>query len=184
MTEKFEVLLDPKRMNQQAMIYSVVIVLVSVALYYSIWGFTWNLSLIVFLKFSLYNFIGIIIHELIHAIAFICIGKAKRSDVKFGFIFKSMTPFAHCKVPLSMRAYKISILLPVILTGIIPLIIGLFINSLLTVFVAAVLIAGGIGDWMMYRKLRPFTNNAIVSDHPSEIGCIVETNGTIADLAK
>ena len=184
MEEKFEVLIDPKKMNQQATIFIIAIALISVALYYSIWGFTWDLSVMAFLKFSLFNFIGIIIHELIHAIAFIVIGKAKISDIKFGFIWKHLTPYAHCKVQLSMRAYKISILLPVIITGFIPLIIGFSMNNLLTVLVSAFLIAGGIGDWIVYRKLRPFTNNAVVIDHPSEIGCIVETKGKDAVLAK
>ena len=184
MEEKIEVLIDVEKLKQQATIYLIAIAVVSVALYYSIWGFTWNLSTIAFLKFSLLNFIGLILHEMIHGIAFIIIGKAKISDVKFGVIWKNLTPYAHCKVPLSMRAYKISILLPVIITGFIPLIIGLCINSLLIVLVSVFLIAGGLGDWFMYRKLRPFANNTVVIDHPSEIGCIVETKGTEASLVK
>ena len=177
MEEKFEVLFDAKKLNQQATIYLIAIAVISVALHYSIWGFTWNLSIMAFLKFSIFNFIGIILHELIHAIAFIVIGKAKISNVKFGIIWKTLTPYAHCKIPLSMRAYKVSLLLPVIITGFIPLFIGLYMNSLLTTLVSVFLIAGGIGDWFVFQKLRPFTNNAVVIDHPSEIGCIVETNG-------
>ena len=184
MEEKFEVLIDPKKVNQQAAIYMIAIALISVALYYSIWGFKWDLSIMAFLKFYLFNLIGVVIHELIHGIAFIVIGKAKLSDVKFGVIWKQLIPYAHCKVPLSIRAYKIALLLPVIITGFIPLIVGLSINSLLTVLVSACLIVGGIGDWIMYLKLRLFTNNAVVIDHPSEIGCIVEISNTDTSLAK
>ena len=184
MGEKVEVLIDPKKMNQQATIYTIAIGLISIALYYSIWGFTWNLSVTAFLKFYVFGFIGILIHELIHAIGFIVIGKVKLSDIKFGFILKNMTPYAHCKIPLSMRAYKISILLPVLITGFLPLSIGLATNNLLTVVVSAFLIAGGIGDWIIYRKLRPFSKHAVVSDHPTEIGCIVEIKSMDVFLTK
>lgn len=174
MSEKFDVLLDAKKLNQQSLLPTIVFFIISIALYYSIWGFVWDISLSGFLKLYLFSFIGIVVHEFVHGIAFIGIGKAKLSDVKFGVLWKSMTPYAHCKIPLSIRAYKVSLLLPAIVTGIIPLIIGLSMESLLTVIVAAFLTTAGIGDWMMYRKLQPFPSNATVIDHPSEIGCIVE----------
>ena len=174
MKEQVDVLFDAEQLNKQASYWAVLIVLASIGLYYAIWGFKFDITFIALLKFYFFNLLGLVIHEMIHGLGFILIGKAKLNEVKFGVIWKAVTPYAHCKVPLGINAYRISLLLPVIITGIIPLILGLAMESLLTVVVAAFLTTGGIGDWLIFRRLQPFPSHAFVSDHPSEIGCIVE----------
>lgn len=174
MTEKIDVLIDVKQVNNQMIVPTIATFVLSIGLYYLIWGFVWDITLIGFVKVYGICFIGIILHELIHGIAFIIFGKAKLLEVKFGVLWKSFTPYAHCKIPLKLKAYRIALLAPVIITGFIPLIIALFIDSLALVIVAAFLITAGAGDWIMYKLLKPFPANAKIIDHPSEVGCIVE----------
>lgn len=40
-------------------------------------------------------------------------------------------------------------------------------NSNLLIVVGAFLIAGAVGDFMMYKELRKFPNNALVQDDPA-----------------
>ncbi|WP_010170165.1 DUF3267 domain-containing protein [Bacillus coahuilensis] len=160
-------------MNNQAMIYSLVLVAIVFILYILIWGSTFSFGWGLLLKFYIGYMIGIILHELIHAIGFIVFGKAKLSEVKFGFMLKHLTPYAHCKVPITVKSYKIALLLPVIVTGIIPLIWSLAIGNVLLISISVFLIAGGIGDWIVFRKIYKFPNEALLEDHPDAIGCII-----------
>lgn len=176
MKDKVEVIVDPKYMNQKATIYTVVIGVIAFAAYFAIWGFTFDFGLDFLWKFYLGYLIGIILHEALHALGFIFVGKAKKSDIKFGFIWKYVTPYAHCKVPMTVKSYRISLLLPVILTGIIPLFIALAFGSGLLVAISVFLIAGGMGDWIIFRKINSFSGDAILEDHPSTIGCIIYQN--------
>ncbi|WP_246946165.1 DUF3267 domain-containing protein [Bacillus pinisoli] len=173
MNERIEVTVDPSDMNRQAITYSFIITVLAFVLYLPIWGFKINLGWDILLKFYVCYMLGIIIHELLHAIGFIIFGKAKLGDIKFGFIMKHMMPYAHCKVPITALSYKISLLLPVILTGIVPFSLGVILGNGLWVTVSVFLIAGGVGDWIIFRKIYKYPHDALLEDHPSAIGCVV-----------
>lgn len=173
MKNGIEEIVDPNEMNQKALIYTVIIGLVALFAYFSLWGFRLDFEFVSLWRFYISILIGVIFHEALHAIGFIIFGKAKLKDIKFGVIWKHITPYAHCKVPLKVNAYRIALLLPVILTGIIPLIIALSIGNGLLFSVSVFLIAGGLGDWIIFRKLEKYPHTSLIADHPSEIGCIV-----------
>jgi hypothetical protein len=142
-------------------------------IYFLIWGFHFDFGFNFLWKFYLGYLVGIIIHEILHALGFMIFGKVKRSEIKFGVMWKHLTPYAHCKVPMKVMSYRIALLLPVIFTGIIPLIIAIAIGDGLWVAISVFLVAGGIGDWIIFRKIKQFSGNSIIEDHPSAIGCIV-----------
>ncbi len=180
MNDRIEVIVDPKYMNLKANIYAVVIGVISFASYFAIWGLsTFDFGMDFLWQFYLGFLIGIILHETIHALGFMFVGKAKGSDIKFGFIWKHLTPYAHCKVPMTVKSYRISLLLPVILTGIIPLFIALVFGNWLLVAISVFLIAGGMGDWIVFRKINSFSGDLLLEDHPNAIGCIIYQNKNI-----
>ena len=63
---------------------------------------------------------------------------------------------------------KKALLLPFWTTGVLPTVIGLTINNNLVVIIGALLMAGAIGDFHMYKELRKFPNDAVVKDDPKE----------------
>jgi hypothetical protein len=173
MKNGIEEIVDPNEMNQKALKYTVIIGGVALFAYFSIWGFRLDFEFGFFWRFYIGILIGVVFHEVLHAIGFMIFGKAKMKDIKFGVIWKHITPYAHCKVPLKINAYRIALLLPFILTGIIPLIIALSIGNGLLFSLAVFLIVGGIGDWIIFRKIRKYHRTSLISDHHSAIGCIV-----------
>ena len=173
MKDYIEVTVDPEYMNQKSLIYTVIIGLLASIAYFSIWGFHFDFGFEILWKFYLGYLIGIILHEGLHAFGFIVFGKVKMSDIKFGFIWKYITPYAHCKVSMKVKSYRIALLLPVILTGIIPLILALSIGNGLLLSISVFLIAGGVGDWIVFRKIYTFPADAQLEDHPNAIGCII-----------
>jgi hypothetical protein len=173
MKERMEVTVDPKYINRKVSIYVIIIGVLAFFTYFSIWGFKFDFGLDFLWKFYLGYLVGIIIHEALHAFGFIIFGRVKWTEIKFGFIWKHITPYAHCKVPIKVKSYRIALLLSVVLTGIIPLILALAIGNGLLVSISVFLIAGGIGDWIVFRKINTFPRNTLLVDHPDAIGCFI-----------
>jgi hypothetical protein len=62
--------------------------------------------------------LGIVIHELIHGISWIIAGQKPFSAIKFGFQWKTFTPYAHLKEPVEVNAYRLGAFLPGFILGI------------------------------------------------------------------
>lgn len=171
--KRSEVLLDPMDLNKMAIVYMAVIGLLALMIYSFIWGIQLEWQFSFFIKLCVLYIVGIVLHESFHAVGFFLFGKAAWDDVEFGLLPKHFVPYVHCKIPLAIRAYRIALLLPIAVTGILPLVIGMMIGKGILVFAAVLLMAGGIGDWLIFQRLRSFCADAQVEDHASAIGCIV-----------
>ena len=86
-------------------------------------------------KFSLLLLIlilGALIHELLHGCSWLLLSKKKLSALKIGIMVQDMSPYIHCKVPLPVWVYRIGVVLPGIVLGFLPAIIGLIIGGSLS----------------------------------------------------
>jgi len=110
----------------------------------------------------------IILHELFHLIGYRIYGKLNWDEMKWGFNVKMMVAYAHAKKEIPVRAMKKTLLLPFIPTGILPAFIGIIFDLPAVTLLGSILMAGCIGDFMLYYKLKPFSNDAFVKDHPSK----------------
>lgn len=84
-------------------------------------------SFVLFLCIVLF---GVIVHELIHGITWAIFAKDGFKSIKFGVLWKMITPYCHCKEVLTVRQYSIGGIMPAIILGIIPAIIGIAIGNL------------------------------------------------------
>lgn len=120
-----------------------------------------------FLLFVILYIVLIILHEVCHLLGFVLFGKAPLSSLKYGVILKLGVAYATTSKLLPNKAMKKALLLPFWLTGVIPALIGFIINSNLWLFLGAWLIAGAIGDFAMYGKLRKYPKQYLIKDDPS-----------------
>jgi len=99
--------------------------------------------------------------------------KQGMKSIKFGISWKLLTPYCHCKEPLTVRDYRIVLLSPLIILGIIPTIIGLIIghNGIYGFGLLFILAAGG--DLIIFWKLRNENKNSLALDSPDKCGCII-----------
>jgi hypothetical protein len=120
--------------------------------------------------------IGVPLHEFIHGFTWVLFGGKPLSDIKFGFQWKSLAPYAHLKVPVTANAYRAGAVMPALLQGVLPYILGLvngwgWFTALGIFFIVA---AGG--DLVVLWILRKVNGGALVEDHPTQAGCYVYTN--------
>jgi len=116
---------------------------------------------------------GIIAHELIHGIVWSRYSKRGLKSIKFGFLWKILTPYCHCKEPLLLKNYIIGVIMPAIILGLLPAIYAIIFGNLgfLIFGIFFTMVAGG--DFLIINLLRNEERNSLVADHPSEAGCYI-----------
>ncbi|NLL56285.1 MAG: DUF3267 domain-containing protein [Clostridiales bacterium] len=111
----------------------------------------------------------LVIHELLHAISAVIFGKLTFKDIKLGANLKQGMIYCHIKKPLKINAYRISIILPIIITGIIPLVISAIFGNLFLVAVFSFMVSGGAGDIVMFFSLSGIDSHTLIEDHPKAL---------------
>lgn len=113
---------------------------------------------------------SIFIHELIHAIFFAAFSKNGWRDVKIGVLWRKLTPYAHCRKPLLVFQYRIALLMPGIVLGLVPIIAGMVFGLFFTFFFGAFMLFSAGGDIIIYIMSLKIPKNKMLLDHPTECG--------------
>ena len=114
---------------------------------------------------------GIVLHELIHGVCMALSARKGWKSVSFGFNAKAIAPYAHCKEPLSIGAYRLSLVMPGILLGDIPALISWFTGNILFLFFGILFYWAAAGDIIILWMSRNITGG-MVQDHPDKIGFV------------
>ena len=126
-----------------------------------------------FLLSILIVIIGILLHELIHGLSWIWFGKKPLSSISYGINLKALTPYAHCNEPLDIRAYRLGAMMPGLILGIIPALLGIAGgNGVIMMFGLLFTVAAG-GDALVLWLLRKEKSTVKVMDHAVNAGCYV-----------
>jgi hypothetical protein len=117
--------------------------------------------------------LGNLLHEIVHALSWLVFGRVSLKDIKFGADFKSISAYAHLKTPISLRSYRISVVLPGLIVGLIPALYAMFSGSFLFLLWGVIFTISAASDYLVLKLLTGLPGNIKVSDHPEEIGCLV-----------
>jgi hypothetical protein len=116
---------------------------------------------------------GVVVHEMLHALTWVLVGKAKLRRIRFGFDLKNMAPYVHCEDRLSVSAYVAGTLMPGLILGLVPAAISVFSANAWLLWFGIFFTAGAASDFYCVLQLRRFHNSESISDHPSGIGFTV-----------
>lgn len=113
-------------------------------------------------------------HELLHGVGWMLSGQVKRDQVSFHFDRRTFSPYAHASTPMSARAYRLGGVLPVLMTGALPILIGWITGSGIVTLVGAFMLVGAVGDLIILWVIRDVPGSTLVIDHPRHAGCWVQ----------
>lgn len=119
--------------------------------------FLGNPALILLLLMGLF-----LLHELIHVLGFHLLCNAPRQMIKMSFSWRTLTPSVQCSVPVSTKAYRWTVLLPLLLSGIIPWAISLLFAQWVIFFFATIGIVCSFGDIYLLWLIRKYPGKRIV----------------------
>ena len=116
---------------------------------------------------------SIMVHELIHGLAWMGFGKKAFSAIKLGVQWETLTPYAHLKMPIEVNAYRIGGFMPGFVLGILPFSLSLILGDSNLLWFGIIQTAAASGDWLILWLLRNVKGGMLVEDHPSRAGCYV-----------
>ncbi len=117
--------------------------------------------------------LGVPLHEFLHAVGWSVFGCIPIREVKFGLMWKVLTPYAHLRNPIRAFAYKAGAISPSLVMGLLPYALGLVIGHAWLVNFGLLFILAAGWDMLVIWKLRSVNHDAMVIDHPTRAGCIV-----------
>ncbi len=185
--EKVERTIDIMKANYVGMLFSIPFVLLLALAYYLFWpgkftlshvmnkleSLTWWQGLSSIFNIFWIAVAGIILHELIHGFTWAFFAKRGFNSIKFGILWKYLTPYCHCTEPLSVRAYLTGAITPALFLGIIPSIFAVISGNTPLLIFGFFFTVAAIGDFMILHLLWKEESTDFVIDHPSEAGCFV-----------
>lgn len=116
---------------------------------------------------------GIILHELIHGITWAKFADKGFKSIRFGVLWKMMTPYCHCKEPLKVWQYILGGIMPAIILGLFPFLYSLFSGNVLWLIFSIFFTMAAVGDFFIINLLIKENKDDLVLDHPTEAGCYI-----------
>lgn len=117
--------------------------------------------------------LGIPFHEFLHAVGWSIFARMPIAEVKFGVLWKALTPYAHLPKPIDKYPYMAGALTPLLVMGVVPYTAGTILGHAWLVNFALTFILAAGGDLLVAWTLRKVDRDALVLDHPTRVGCIV-----------
>lgn len=127
--------------------------------------------------------VGVFVHELLHGLTWVLIASLSIRSIHIGILWKWVTPYCHCKVPIRLRHYMIGALMPGLLLGVIPTVAAICIGNFPLFLFGFFFTVASSGDFMMVTFLRKEPMDTLVQDHPSAVGCYIYRKATDPDAA-
>jgi hypothetical protein len=127
--------------------------------------------------------VGIVLHEGLHGFFWGLLSKPGFKAIRFGVKWELLTPYTHCLEPITARVYRIGGIMPAIVLGILPAIIGLIVGGSGWVIFGIFFTWSAGGDFLILWLIRDLPGQVLVLDHPNEAGCIIveENNNNGSD---
>ena len=116
---------------------------------------------------------GVVVHELIHGFSWVIFGGKPFSSVKFGFQWKTFTPYAHLTEPVEVNAYRLGGFLPGFILGMLTFVLSLVFGSGDLFWFSVIHTSAAGGDWLVLWLIRHVKAGMLVEDHPTNAGCYV-----------
>lgn len=135
-----------------------------------------NFTIITLLLLIIAILAGTVTHELIHGICYALFNKKGFKTIKFGAYREHMVLYCQCSEPIKAKHYLITLLMPSIILGFIPLIVAFVIQSFALLFFACMMISGGVGDFIVAWYLHGIGKNDLIYDHPDKVGFCYKEN--------
>ncbi|HIW83273.1 MAG TPA: DUF3267 domain-containing protein [Candidatus Dorea gallistercoris] len=124
--------------------------------------------LVLFLAFLVTAFI----HELLHGLGWCAGAKGKWKSMYIGMMWDSLTPYCHCKEPLTPGKYILGGLLPGLLLGVGLYIVAFAAGSTFLLWLSMLNILAAGGDLLIAWYARKYKDGYVL-DHPTECGFVI-----------
>lgn len=142
------------KLNVAALIFIIVAISLQIAIFVES-TFTVGLQeLLILFVIYIGFFVYVVVHELLHGFAFKVFGNVEKKDIKFGVVWKSAMAYCVSTVPVTVKASRLSLMMPVYVICIPMYVIGMFLDIQVLCITSILFLSGSVGDVYYLWKLR------------------------------
>jgi hypothetical protein len=103
-------------------------------------------------------------------------GRKPFSRIKFGFQWKTLTPYAHLTEPIEVNAYRLGGFMPGFVLGMLVYVLSLVLGDGNLFWFSLIHTSAAGGDWLVLWLIRNLKPGQLIEDHPTQAGCyVIET---------
>lgn len=116
-----------------------------------------------------------VVHEGIHGLTWGAFAKNHFKAIRFGIVWKMLTPYCACAEPLKKHQYLLGSMMPTLVIGTGLTAIGTALGSWVVEALALIMIFGGGGDFIIIMKMLTYKSGGgetLFYDHPYECGVV------------
>ena len=132
--------------------------------------------------FFILMFLWLVIHELLHGIAFGLFKSVKKENITFGMFLEKGVFYCMCKQNIGKKEILTSLLFPITIIGFITLLMGMLMNHYELVFLSILNIVSSIGDIIMTIYFIKCPNDIIYLDLDDCTSFTVLSNKSLDDI--
>ena len=103
-----------------------------------------SLSIFSYVMFLIGWLLLIVLHEVIHGVAWGFFAKGHWRSISLGVIWKMLTPYCTCADPLTKRQYMIGVAMPTLIVGFVPAVVAISKGTLWLFVLAEIIIFCGV----------------------------------------
>jgi hypothetical protein len=117
--------------------------------------------------------VGVLLHEFLHGLTWSFFTQRRWKAISFGIKWEYLTPYCHCDEPLRKVHFVLGAVMPCLVLGLIPVFISYYSGNFRIWFFGFFFTISAGGDLIALWMLRKIPRNAMLQDHPSEMGFIL-----------
>lgn len=110
------------------------------------------------------------LHELIHGLTWIALIPSTWKVLRFGFFKNSKTPYCHLKISVNRNVYLSGVVMPGLLLGVVPVLIGLWHGNIFLWLLGLFLTYASLNDAVMAGYLLREKSGSLIKDQPNALG--------------
>lgn len=116
---------------------------------------------------------GFLAHELLHLVAWRFMSGYPFRRFRMGMRWHSFTPVITCMRPMPINAFRVGVLFPFFVMGVLPLAFAFYLNEPWLLFAAVIYMAWASADILTFILLWTYSSRTFVEMHSSKLGIIV-----------
>lgn len=116
--------------------------------------------------------LSVVVHEALHVAAMVAFGVPVRT-IRVGSRLREGVVYVHAGRDLTVGPYRVVLLLPALVLGVVPTVAGLVAGSWAWTLYGFVMLISAAGDFAVIDRLRGLPPGTVVRDHPEKVGCQV-----------
>ena len=171
--QKRDLSVSMERANMVVLFISIPVVVLQFVIYLLVHDMeglkpTWSTAILIIAVL-----LGVVIHELLHGISWVVFGLKPFLAVRFGFQWRTLTPYAHLTEPVEVNTYRLGAFLPGFVLGILTYVLNLVLGNGDLFWFSLIHTSAAGGDWLVLWLIRHVKAGMQVEDHPAQAGCYV-----------